>query len=957
MTRPATVIACVVVLGAVLLSQGRPAIAQNQARQDALRRYEAALAAPADPSVRADFLAGLPKIGEYYLLEGDMRLTEDEVIEYLIANGGPNRRQQVVTPELVVNMHRGQSDFYPPDRRTLTYYLDRATFRSAVEFMRVAEDLAAATGEWEQACAGCGVRFVRVMERSGPRPNFVVRAFDAGGEFVAAAFFPHTAPARRTLDIDPSYFTTKFRPVGVLRHELGHVLGYRHEQVRGVRGCYREDRLWAPLTEYDPKSVMHYFCGGAGTRELELTHLDREGHRRLYAPATTAAPPPAAVPASAPAAALSAASTGLAEPASEGVLVVSLEGGEVADNAASVLRLLHGLGVLPLDRHRVEKGEVIDAIFKQHLGLPFHAEAMTAFAGELNRKNYLSRPLSVGETVRLPAVRFIEDTYGIRDDRRRVQTIEQNWDHLVTKSGSESAASARQSTVRVEVRRFELRLPIADQRALAEAIRRIRALPTKNVVATAERTTAAQSKYFAQPEPRSTAGLYTSLDDFVRNRDALKEGDQGTVLSLLDDRPDPVTRTCQKDCPEVILVDKKLSVHPDLKDAVRGDDLDNTAADLPLVKDGRQTVELVDWDEAFHATHLAGIIGARDNRFGIVGVDPHAQITAWNWEVLRDQPTSAAREVSLRQADADTRNSLQIYTFATEWAAPQPPGGDARISDDILARRLLNERPLVIVAAGQATTAAGAVKISETSARAPVNLGDQENVLVVTACTRCGGADAAIMPEAHHSRDFVHVAAPGANVLSTANGAKYARGQGTSQATAFVAGLASLMAGRYPNQYGEAFQVKVRLQVTSTPFELVGKPMAGRELAAGIVAPSIAMLDPSRHWMKRNGQPRVEIADAQHVRAFAWTADTLYLEDADGNSVAVPLESVWRLVRRPGSDRWVAYTGSRKGPIRKIGPARLRPAEGNKVLFRLNGEDIRPSMLEDLLLTYPSSGR
>ena len=112
--------------------------------------------------------------------------------------------------------------------------------------------------------------------------TFIVRRYDSVSEYVAAAFFPNYAPARRYLNIDPSYFTTSFDRVGVLRHELGHVLGYRHEHIRGVAGCYQEDDQWRPLTQYDPRSVMHYFCGGAGNLQLTLTELDRSGHRTLY---------------------------------------------------------------------------------------------------------------------------------------------------------------------------------------------------------------------------------------------------------------------------------------------------------------------------------------------------------------------------------------------------------------------------------------------------------------------------------------------------------------------------------------------------------------------------------------------------------------------------------------------------------------------------------------------------
>jgi subtilisin family serine protease len=283
---------------------------------------------------------------------------------------------------------------------------------------------------------------------------------------------------------------------------------------------------------------------------------------------------------------------------------------------------------------------------------------------------------------------------------------------------------------------------------------------------------------------------------------------------------------------------------------------------------------------------------------------------------------------------------------------------ETRTSQDMLAKRLVDEKPLVVAAAGQAATAAAAAKITDETRSAPANLGDQENVLVVTACTKCNGPGAAILAEANYSNEFVHVAAPGANVLSTAPRAKYARGQGTSQAAAFTAGLASLIVGRYPTYYGnDAYKVKVRLEVTSTPFELVGTLLPGRALGTGIVSPMLAAFDPSRHWLKRNGVDWSDVSSQGHAGKFRWATDNLNFVDGDGRRVSVQIETVWRLVRQAGGDRWVAYTGDRRGPVKKVGPFRLAPAEANKVLFRVGSEEIKPSMFEDLLLSYPSSGR
>ena len=73
----------------------------------------------------------------------------------------------------------------------------------------------------------------------------------------------------------------------MLRHELGHTLGFRHEHIRSEAppACPDEptyDTL--DLTAYDPQSVMHYFCGQVGSRELAITDLDRLGAQKVYGP-------------------------------------------------------------------------------------------------------------------------------------------------------------------------------------------------------------------------------------------------------------------------------------------------------------------------------------------------------------------------------------------------------------------------------------------------------------------------------------------------------------------------------------------------------------------------------------------------------------------------------------------------------------------------------------------------
>jgi hypothetical protein len=147
-----------------------------------------------------------------------------------------------------------------------------------------------ATEDWMKVC---GVEFVyrgALDTDTAARPGaalFPVMQYDSGGQFIAAAFFPDDPVERRFVIIDPSYFspTLRFDRVGVLRHELGHVLGFRHEHIRSEApaACPGEPLFGTtPLTAYDPRSVMHYFCGDVGAAELAITDVDRAGAQKLY---------------------------------------------------------------------------------------------------------------------------------------------------------------------------------------------------------------------------------------------------------------------------------------------------------------------------------------------------------------------------------------------------------------------------------------------------------------------------------------------------------------------------------------------------------------------------------------------------------------------------------------------------------------------------------------------------
>jgi len=209
--------------------------------------------------------------------------------------------------------------------------------------------------------------------------------------------------------------------------------------------------------------------------------------------------------------------------------------------------------------------------------------------------------------------------------------------------------------------------------------------------------------------------------------------------------------------------------HPDLNvDQARSKSFlpDNTSAD----------------DENGHGTHVAGIIGAKNNDIGVLGI------------------ASGATLVSCRVLDKDGEGKLSSIIQALSYInASAKPGdvvnmslGEDEISDalDQQVQAIAAKGIYVAIAAGNDSKAANLFSPGRVNS---------DNVYTVSAVDSLDN----FANFSNYGSDVVDFAAPGVRILSTYKDGKYAKMSGTSMATPHVAGLL-LLKGRNISYSGTA---------------------------------------------------------------------------------------------------------------------------------------------------------
>lgn len=183
-------------------------------------------------------------------------------------------------------------------------------------------------------------------------------------------------------------------------------------------------------------------------------------------------------------------------------------------------------------------------------------------------------------------------------------------------------------------------------------------------------------------------------------------------------------------------------------------------------------------DNHGHGTHIAGIIAAKNgNGMGITGVAPNVSVM-----VLKYYDPKAANSNNLKNTVQAIRYAIKMHANIINYSG----GGTDYSAEEFAAVKDAEKAGILFIAA------AGNERSNSDENGKHYYPADYAltNIISVTAVNK---EDTKVLPSSNYGVRTVDLAAPGENIYSTLPGNSYGLMTGTSQATAFVTGVAALV--------------------------------------------------------------------------------------------------------------------------------------------------------------------
>jgi hypothetical protein len=921
----------------------------------------------------------------------------------------------VLNPDvsLNVNMIEGRLDYWAdPEDRKLTYAIDKSSMTDE-QYRIVQAAMAEAAKDWEDACPQCGIYF-DYKHKFDAKPDhkdvrLIVRLEQ--GEFgLGRSFFPSSPVEERVMTVSPAFFGADVARAGVLRHQLGHVLGYRHEHItpEAGPGCFAEDNSFV-TGSYDPKSVMHYPCGNGGTKEMRLSPRDIVSHQIIYGQAT---------------------------------IQVTLEGDDILGKAARVMQSLASryprFAMRPFDLSSDEGCQTyVKALGLEPALSPQPDHPMPATVETCQRFKPL-RKAGADQTEMYPVVFFESGTdvasgsvlhsdqkaareYQALLERVRPDTKEIENDGKI---GFSYFLEWRRYRANIPVSKAEVRRVWTGLDPLLTANSGI-TLNIDNSVATSiseqkKIGTYSVGNMFADtdkiclPNTEVTAPYaQISETDLEFDPDSINAG----LPKLKCDFPEPETcnecsgagacgdetkpqcdhcSVCNKGKADAIIVDTSL---------------DPSALKRPpmsIAPDAAAPPAQCVWQKfdapKHHGTLMAQIV-AGGNKF--VGFVP--EVTP---ALIENNAQASNLENRVKQLVKEMKSAVVVVP--TQFCYPKTPfsnlvgsppaelceiPGETRADVSDNARFTLinshwatkrikeNSKWLWVASIGQSKTAANAAPpsisiYSKESIATPIVFAEEGNVLVVSACETCKlsrdakSADRRVWQRANQGIDRYrpHVIAPGGidktieldgqftgGIPGYGRSGEPVKAFGTSQSAAFVGGLASKMVACYPRSYSN-FKVKLKeaLQFTSMP--VPPSQSFGDQVQTGLVDVGMALRNPGYAYIMKAGATTDKDIKRVEPSTLGWCTSELKFKTEKEKVFDIPTESIRRIVklRSGAAARWIVYQRQSVGAIERSEEFTEAVPADTPILSvgdeRLTLEELKDALLFDAAGTTACSG-
>lgn len=221
-------------------------------------------------------------------------------------------------------------------------------------------------------------------------------------------------------------------------------------------------------------------------------------------------------------------------------------------------------------------------------------------------------------------------------------------------------------------------------------------------------------------------------------------------------------------------------------------------------------------DDNGHGTHCAGIIGAEGgNDIGITGVNWKVEIMPLKFMNASGFGTSKDAIEAINYVIDRKRAGVNVRVISASWGSRMR----SRALEDVI-RKAYEAGILFVAASGNSSANADRAPQYPAS----YNLG---NVISVAALNR----NDQLAPFSNYGAKSVHLAAPGAAILSTWLGNDYEEHSGTSMATPVVAGVAALVLSKRPQLSVDELRSTLLNSVDKIP-SLNGKTSTGGRINA-----------------------------------------------------------------------------------------------------------------------------